>query len=80
MSTKTSKEKNKTTKVVKAWWLRKGEEGFLTSNLWMNGANARLQAKGYRYRDTGKHTGVCEYKVILVEIHYKISLDKSKKK
>lgn len=58
-----SKPKKKTIK-KKVWWLRKGGEGFLTSNLWMNGANARLQAKGLHLRDTGKHTGATTYKAI----------------
>lgn len=51
-------------KKIKLWWLRKGNEGFLSSNLWMNSANARLTAKGLRFRETGKHVGKMKYKVI----------------
>jgi len=49
---------------VKLWWLRKGEEGFLSSKLWMNGANARLAAKGLHFADTKSHEGKSQYKVI----------------
>lgn len=55
---------NQQYKKVKVWWLRKGGEGFLVSNLWANGANARLTAKSLNFRDTGKHTGPSKYQVI----------------
>lgn len=55
---------NKKVRKVKVWWLRKGNEGFLSSSLWMNGANARLSAKGRHFGDTQSHTGKSQYKVI----------------
>jgi len=55
---------NKQYKKVKVWWLRKGNEGFLTKNLWMNGANARFAAKTQHFRDTQSHDGKSQYKVI----------------
>lgn len=50
----------------KVWWLRKGEEGFLASNLWMNGANARLQARGFMLNHPRT-----KYRVIPIDLIYK---------
>ncbi len=67
--------KQKKTKTVKRkiWWLRKGEEGFLTSNLWTNRDNARFTAKGLNWQKTGSHTSKNKlYKVIPITITYKV--------
>ena len=72
MSTKTSKEKNKTTKVVKAYavMMKNGKsiEGKFGFNLaiWNRKNDAR--------------TAYGDRKIVPETLHYKISLDKSKKK
>ena len=54
-------------KKVKVWWLRKGGEAFLTSNLWMNGDNARLYARGHNQNRPQDN-----YKVIPCTLTYKV--------
>lgn len=63
MANNMNKPEKKYTK-VKVWWLRKGGSGFLPRDLWMNGANARLAARGKHFGDTQSHEGKSEYKVI----------------
>ncbi len=48
------------------FWLRKGGEGFLISQVYMNKANAELSAKGRNLQQDGTFTD--EYKVIPVLI------------
>ncbi|MGV8131597.1 MAG: hypothetical protein ACP5N7_05865 [Candidatus Pacearchaeota archaeon] len=59
-------------KKIKLYWLRRGKEGFLVSNLWANKENAQMVANGYNYRENGRHTGKKHYKVIPCELIIKM--------
>ena len=57
--------KTKRERVVRVWWLRKGGQGFSPRDLWMNGENAKSQARSFMLNNAKD-----EYTVIPCTIHF----------